>query len=176
MRGFPLVQALLVALGMAVLWGPLSATMHTGLGRPGDSDRMDADSGRHGGAAATIEPGDGAPAAGGERLPVRLHVRWTRPPARLLVEVEGIERVVWDGGSGLTDEENLRGELEREWVADWGDRELDVWVEAEWHRSAGREALEVRLEPQALAARTLVIWGEDEAADGTTMSWREGRP
>lgn len=168
MRGFPLVQALLVALGMAVLWGPLSATMHSGAGGPA--------AGLEGGAPGDVNgAGDVLVEADGEWLPMRLHVRWTRPPVRLLVEVEGEALVAWDEDDGPGEDELSRGELEREWSARWDDLELDVWVEAMWPQGegGGREALEVRLEPEGHEGRALVVWGEDEAVDGTVMSWRE---
>lgn len=147
------MQALLVALGMAALWGPLSATMHSGLDSAADGISLIDD-----------------PSATASERPVRLHVRWTRPPERLLVEIENDPWIDWQQEASANEVD--AGGLTKLAQVLWDDEALDVWVEADWADETGREALEVRLEPEGLEERVLVLWGEPDAADGTTMSWR----
>jgi hypothetical protein len=149
MRSSPLMMLVLVAAGLALIAVPLTRLTR--------AERVTG--------PAFVEAGD---AAAGERVAVRVAVRFVHEPSEVVVRQDGVvvaslERT---GGSGGGEAE-ARGEMR---IVTGSEVELEV--EAAWPEGTPLTALQVELEPDGHDVRRGTLWVEGAGArEWLTFLW-----
>ena len=145
MRGFPLVNAVVILLALGLVLVPLLSLT--------SSSPENTDLSRN----EVVEP------SGDQAVPVAISLRYAHRPGR--VALSHLGKVIWQADAA--------GALERgaEVSLVIPPEGIDLLVHAVWLEGTPESALEITLEPEALPELSQVIWGRGEVEDVVTFVW-----
>jgi len=146
MRGFPLLNALAVLAGMALLWFPLSRLTGRDRGMPAPSST-----------AETV--------VGDAPIPIVLRLRFAHPPLR--ASVSHLGALLWESDDPDAMEAGFESALA---IPPEG---IDLALDADWPEDTPETALQLEVEPEALESRTAVVWGRGSLHEILTFVWQQ---
>lgn len=145
MRGFPLINTAVILLALGLILLPLAHLTSSKVEAPPSLP-------------AESQPVEAA-------IPVTISARFAHAPTRLTLTHLG--RVIWQADSSAAVAEGC------ELLLDIPREGIDLLVHVVWPENTPESALELSLEPTALAGRSQILWGEGEVEDVLTFTWQE---
>ncbi len=149
MRGFPLINAFVIALALGLILVPLVRLTSRSAAAP----------------SGVEAPGDTGSASGPVAIPVSVSLRYTHLPESLTLT--HLDEVLWraDTADALEDGSEILLRIPEEGV--------DLVADVVWPEETPLSAIEITLEPDALEERVAVLWGEGRTDDVLSFVWGE---
>lgn len=148
MRGFPLVNALVIVLALGAFFVPLRH-----LTRPAPES------------GSSPEGDDLVETLAGDLVPVGVSVRFAHSPVSLTLSHLG--EIVWraESAEAMKDGNVITLPIPPEGI--------DLMLHARWPEGTPETVLELTLTPEALPEQSAILWGEGEVEDVLTFVWGE---